>query len=299
MSDRILVFGVLLALVSASADADRRRHRRLSYPDLSESTVAYWPLDDAADGTRVAAGGSCGDAGSDCDVDDIWGNVDKSTTSQLSYLTGSADFEDTSANKTNLRCLEEDCGDELDTTGDLTVGCRVNWESLSGTQYYMTNLQGGNGGWRAWYKNSNTTAAFSARDASGWVDKVGASGAVSTGTWYALVNTHDAANDELHLFIDGDASGSAVDNSSNPMGAEAGDLYFGSNNGSVNLDLDGLLQDCFIAHAEWGAEYIAQWAALGTTGEEGRCLGRAWRDTGLYVSMGISQALPDVCGSQP
>lgn len=118
---------------------------------------------------------------------------------------------------------------------NFTARCWIKAETLSGVESIMGIWDGANGNWLIY--SNGTTLSVTVQNSSGTNGSATYAGA-TTGTWYCLHMTYDAAADEVKIFVNGAQSGAAGTVSGGPRTA-AGSFYFGKD--GLNRYFDGLI----------------------------------------------------------
>jgi hypothetical protein len=260
------VFALLLALVlAATVYADVTTFIGVSgflttdwCPTSGTGCIALWKMEEAANTTRYATGGSCG---SNCDLTDYIPNVGKNTTAgQFVEGTASADFVGAAG---TLLCEPGTCT-TLGFSGDITFGCwvRETQDLVTVEEIWKINTIAFTGfRMRRRYNFDDLLCTIGDGTALRSTDTADGSWAVNT--MYHMVCTHDGSSTTT-AYING-----AYGNSTSVGSAMATDTSasFKVGNGYNT----GQEDECFVYDADFTAAQVCRECSCGLRGELCMC----------------------------
>jgi len=217
---------LVLALVSASSSDVTTLIRRPGIPltdwcpanSSITACIAAWNMDQDSGAIRVATGGDCDAAGTDCDLDLDYANVEKDTSDYVEG-TGSAEFDP--GEIIYLHCADTDC-DELDGNASkgLTWGGWFLIDSDAAVPYPIYNISGNYG-----YSILRNATAKDVRcrvgDGTDWIAANGTDNDWTPNVWHHVVCKHDGST-TITAYFNGVAQGTAAQS---PIAADTGDFY--------------------------------------------------------------------------
>src|SRR3989344_898344 len=242
--------------------------------------VAWWNLDEPS-GTRAATGGSCG---ADCNLNDVNGvSNDNANKQEGNY---SALFD--SANNEYLQCSDATCN-ELDLSGNGSLGCWARATSDAATMRIMTN-DSGNAGYHLKRVNNLDRARVIIGDGIDQVSVYSSNDSFPINTWKHIVTTIDDLTDAVSLYLDG-----SINNTGLQQGVALDTAVFTLSGGYFAEDWEGQLDECFVANQAYTNQQVCEICRFGLDGEEsdrGALCGSC--DPGPAVSPPSSDTTPPV-----
>ncbi len=189
------------------------------------SLVAHWDM--------VETSGIAYDAHGSNNLTD--NNTVTSAAGLITYdAEDASDFE--SSTSEYLSLANENIGSLNPGDTDFTARCWVKAESLSSVTSIMGIWIAASGNWLIY--TNGTTLNITVQNGSG-ANGSGSYSGVATATWYCVHATHDAANNEVKLFINGTQSGAAGTVTGGPRDAGAEPFYFGRD--GIGRYFDGII----------------------------------------------------------
>lgn len=162
-------------------------------------------------------------------------NTVTSAAGKVTYTAEDAsDFESSTSEYLSLANANIGTLNPGDT--DFTARCWIKAESLSGVTAIMGIWIAASGNWLIY--TNGTTLNFTVQNSSG-TNGTGTYSGAATATWYCIHATHDAANNEVKLFINGAQSGAAGSVTGGPRDAGSEPFYFGRD--GIGRYFDGII----------------------------------------------------------
>ncbi|MBS3166413.1 DUF1565 domain-containing protein [Candidatus Woesearchaeota archaeon] len=225
-----------------------------------DPVVAWWSLDEAS-GTRYSTGGSCGDAGSDCDLAD--GNtVGQDTTNKME---GSASANFIAADNEYLRCTSANCN-ELNIIGSITAGCwlRTPIANHNTGSVWMVKFAS-NSGYRLATGTSNSRITCLIGDGTDSQSHSSANSVLGDDVFTHTVCRYNNNVSEIRVFINGVLNG-AQTTQQTMLNSSANFELSRSDNPAI--DWQGQLDECFVANQTYTNQQICEICRFGLDGEE-------------------------------
>ena len=223
-----------------------------------EPVVAWWSLDEAS-GTRAASGGSCGDAGSDCDLSESSGDTIEQNTTH--YMEGSASATFYTGHQEYLSCTDATCN-ELDYEGNSTFGC---WVYPTNDTTTMAFMQNGNasGGYALQRISSNDGTQIQIGNGTNFVSTNDAS-SQPLNTWTHIIgSTINNTTGRGYVYVNGTLK---ISYTPGPM--LQGSSNFALSKISNGQTWGGLLDECFSTNITYTNSQICEICRFGLDGEE-------------------------------
>ena len=223
-----------------------------------EPVVAWWSLDEAS-GTRAASGGSCGDAGSDCDLSESSGDTIEQNTTH--YMEGSASATFYTGHQEYLSCTDATC-DELDYNGNSTFGCWVYPTNDTSTMAFMQNGNA-SGGYALQRISSNDGTQIQIGNGTSFVSTNDAS-SQPLNTWTHIIgSTINNTTGRGYVYVNGTLK---ISYTPGPM--LQGSSNFALSKISNGQTWGGLLDECFSTNITYTNSQICEICRFGLDGEE-------------------------------
>jgi len=223
-----------------------------------EPVVAWWSLDEGGDTTRIA-GGSCGDAGSDCDLSESSGDTIEQNTTH--YMEGSASATFYTGHQEYLSCTDATCN-ELDYEGNSTFGC---WVYPTNDTTTMAFMQNGNasGGYALQRISSNDGTQIQIGNGTNFVSTNDAS-SQPLNTWTHIIgSTINNTTGRGYVYVNGTLK---ISYTPGPM--LQGSSNFALSKISNGQTWGGLLDECFSTNITYTNSQICEICRFGLDGEE-------------------------------